>query len=223
MLPERIHRPTVWWWRWYCGYALRKHFHRVMGYGEPVPGAWGEGTLVLCNHVSWWDGIVLDWLLRGGHGDLRCMIDEVQVRRHPFFRRVGGFSVDRGSGRDALRACVHAAALLRVGHTVVVFPQGAIVPAGREVVLERGFTRILDDAPGARVVVMALRYGFWEHQRPEVMVHVGGVMSGKSAGMEDVTAAMRSGVAALAEAEGQRRTGDVLLRGRRGIAEWRRG
>ncbi|MFN4241823.1 MAG: lysophospholipid acyltransferase family protein [Tepidisphaerales bacterium] len=221
MLPETIHRPTLWWWRWYCRYALRRHFHRVMRYGAELPPASPTGTLVLANHVSWWDGITLDAVLRPTHPELRCMIDEVQVRRHPFFRRVGGFSVNRSSPRDAVRACAHAAGLLRDGKTVVMFPQGAIVPAGRPLVLERGFTRILDDAPDAAVLVVALRYEFWEHQRPELLVHIAPPLAGRSAGRDDVTAALAGGLAELARASDQRAAGEVLLRGRKAISEWR--
>lgn len=192
-----------------------------MLYGTGLPPRSATGTLVLANHVSWWDGITLDLVLRPTHPELRCMIDEVQVRKHPFFRRVGGFSVDRTSPRDAVRACAHAAGLLRSGRTVVVFPQGAIVPTGRPLALERGFTRILDDAPQAQVVIVALRYEFWEHQRPELLVHIGVPMPGVSAGLDDVAAAMNEGLGALQAVSNHRTPGRVLLRGRRAISEWR--
>lgn len=222
MLREKPNPLIQAWWRWYCPFALRKHFHRVMLYGELAsPLHSSSGTLYLANHLSFWDGIVLSHLLHSHYGEEqpRCMIDEAQIARHPFFRRVGGFSVDRTSPRDALRAIAHAADLLSAGHGVVLFPQGRIVPGEAPMQLERGFTYILDRAPRARVVALALRYEFWNDQRPELLVHLARPEPASTFGFDTAVTLLSRGLADLRRASLTRTPGEVVLRGRRSIAE----
>lgn len=228
MLVETPNPVVLAWWRWYCRYALRKHFHRVMLYGdlarpatEPTAEPGAAATLYLADHLSWWDGVLLFHLLgtRLGERGLRCMVDETQVRKHPFFRRVGCFSVDRTRPRDGLRAVRHAADLLERGHSVVVFPQGRIRPADAPVSLERGFTYLLDFFPAARVRVLTFRYDFWEHQRPELLAWSSPTLAGNAAGLDDIADTFRAGVETLRDASLRRAEGDLLLRCRRSIAE----
>lgn len=221
MLPERPSSLVLAWWRVYCNYALRKHFHalRLYGHWQPAPKPRTAPTLYLANHLSFWDGIAINHVLLRDRLEptFRVMVDEEQVRAHPFFRRVGAFSVNRKSPRDALRACAHAAELLNAGHSVLLFPQGSIRPAAEPLHLERGFTYILDRAPTANVVVLTLAYEFWEDQRPELLLHTSPDLPGASAGLDDTREHFLSGLTALRTASLHRDPGRIALQGRRGI------
>ena len=111
--------------------------------------------LYVANHCSFWDGILLNEMLRRHRAQpLYCMIEEPQVRKHPFFRRIGGFSIDRGRPRDIRSAIDYASDLLngtvrgasrnRNAAALVVFPQGEIQPNDvRPLGFKRGIARIL--------------------------------------------------------------------------------
>ena len=222
VLPEQPNRLVQAWWNRYCPYALRKHFHALRAYGHwlpPAPNSPPPPTLYLANHLSFWDGIAINYalLFDRHHTTFRVMVDEEQVRAHPFFRRIGAFSVDRKSPRDALRACAHAASLLNSGHPVLLFPQGSIRPLHEPLHLERGFTYILDRAPTASVVILTLAYEFWEDQRPELLLHASPPLPGQSTGLNDTRARFAEGLEALRSASLTRNPGRVVLHGRRGI------
>ena len=169
-------RPNPWvlrWFNWYCRVALRRHFHNVQLEGE-LPADTTRGRLCIANHSNFWDGIVLNFLLRPLGQPLYCMIDEVQVKKHPFFRGVGGFSVDRSRPRSALRSLEYAAGLLNAGAAVILFPQGKQEPSDeRPLVFERGVARLLEQAQGCVICPIALLYEFAMEQRPEIHVRIG--------------------------------------------------
>jgi hypothetical protein len=208
------------WFDWYCGHALRKHFHRVHLYGD-APFDPARATLYVANHVGFWDPIVVDHLIRRTRPQPPfAMADLAQVRRHPFFRRVGAFSVDRTRPRDGMRAVRYAAQLLNGGpNAVLIFPQGGAEPAdARPLRFETGVERILALAPTASVMVVALRYEFWTDQRPELLVDVS-AGAGRTTG--ELQRQMTERLDALAAAGRERRRGDrLLVVGRRSISDW---
>ena len=219
MLPARPNALVRRWFDWYCGHALRRHFSAVHVYGD-VPFDPGRPTLYVANHVGFWDPIVVNHLMRTERPQpAYVMSDLQQVRKHPFFRRVGAFSVDRTSARDGLRAVRYAVDRLNGGAAVVIFPQGGVRPADeRPVRFERGVERILSLAPAADVVVVAVRYEFWTDQRPVALVDV-------SAGAARTTDGLRQQLTermdALTTAGRAQRPGDrLLVRGRASISEW---
>ncbi len=219
MLPAIPNRFVQRWFDWYCGRALRRHFHGVHMYGE-VPFDRGRPTLYVANHVGFWDPIVIHHLIRAERPQPAYAMAELeQVRKHPFFRRVGAFSVDRASPRDGLRAVRYAAELLRRPNAVLIFPQGGARPADeRPLRFEGGVERILTMAPTATVVVVALQYEFWTDQRPELLVDL-------SAGTSRTTDGLRQQLTdrldALAMAGRTHAPGDrMLVRGRPSISEW---
>jgi hypothetical protein len=155
------------------------------------------------------------------------MIDEVQVREHPFFRRVGGFSVDRTSPRDGLRAIDYASELLnRQAVGVIVFPQGELRHNDvRPLGFESGVARILQKCPGAKVVTLALRYEFWKEQRAEALVNAAQINLQTSSRREIVgslEANITSQLDQLRARGRQFEAGEILLQGRESISKWKR-
>jgi 1-acyl-sn-glycerol-3-phosphate acyltransferase len=232
VIEEKPSRALLWLWRHYSRRLLSRHFNRVMMYGPgltPEAKAPTGPTLFLANHSSWWDGVLMFEVLvrRLGRRSLRCMIDLEQVRKHPFFPYLGGFSVDRGSPRDGLRAVHHAGDLLNGGHDVVLFPQGGIRPMDGPLVLERGMERIVKRAAGARVMLMAIRYDFWFEQRPELLVWGEESFAAEELTTGRVREGIMRGMEELRRATMERREGEVQVAGHvrlrdRGLALLRR-
>lgn len=72
-----------------------------------------RATLYIGNHNTWWDALnplLLSERVIGKRA--RAMMDEKQLQRYPFFRRLGVFSICRRQPRKALASLDHAARLL---------------------------------------------------------------------------------------------------------------
>lgn len=154
---------------------LRRNFARLWLGGQPWPE--GEGpTIALLNHSAWWDPIVTlflshDLFRRDGYG----IMQGVQLRRYPFFRRIGCFGTSGDGIDDARVLALHAARLMRGGsrRTLWVFPQGELLPARVPLAFRSGAARLARAVPEAVVVPVAMRYEFRAEQRAEVFVRVG--------------------------------------------------
>ncbi|WP_245872743.1 lysophospholipid acyltransferase family protein [Deinococcus planocerae] len=136
----------------------------------PLPGG---GAVLAPNHHSWWDGYVLrevTWVLGQGY---RVLMTEGQLARFPFLRRLGAL------GTRDLREAVRAA---RAGAWVVVFPEGALQPAGPLRGVQPGAAWIARTA-GVPLVPVALRVTLRGAQHPEAYARFGRAVEGP--GLED--------------------------------------
>ena len=225
------HNPLVCrWFDWYCASALRRHFYAVRGYGRgPTPGEAGPRLVVAATHQSFWDGIVLNWWLKSlGWRRRWCMIDAEQVCLHPFFRKIGGFGVERGDPADARRSVRYAASLLddatpREPAALVIFPQGRIVHPALPIEIEPGvwFVARAADAP---VLPLALAYELWEEQRPELLIRPGELQRdfarlSRRQGTGVLCGTMASLRRVLTGDSAANSPGDLLLHGRRSIKD----
>jgi 1-acyl-sn-glycerol-3-phosphate acyltransferase len=145
-------------------------------------GVWLRGTLppadarlvVYANHTNFWDGFACHVLCRAGGWDAYCMMEEQHLARYRFLRRLGAFSVRRGDAHAAVETLRYAVDLLRQpGRAVVVFPEGVLRPwTGTRHALERG-VELLARRADARCLPVAIRYRFFEHELPDLLLAVG--------------------------------------------------
>jgi 1-acyl-sn-glycerol-3-phosphate acyltransferase len=83
----------------------------------------GEAHVFVCNHVSWYDVLVLV-----AHLPRYSFVAKAELFRVPVFgpaaRAVGTIPIDRDNRRAAFASYEEAAARIRGGRNVVVFPEG---------------------------------------------------------------------------------------------------
>lgn len=154
----------------YAGWTVRRHFRAVYVRGNLADT---RSPLLICvHHAGWWDPILLFHLSRRRFpGRHFTMMEEANLRRYRFFRKIGAFGIDRTSTSGPLASLRFALARLsEPASRVWIFPQGAIAPVDR---------RPLEVDPGASwiatrarvpVVAVAIRYEFREDQLPEAFV-----------------------------------------------------
>ncbi|MCA9493777.1 MAG: 1-acyl-sn-glycerol-3-phosphate acyltransferase [Myxococcales bacterium] len=107
--------------------------HQVLGLAEHVEGRLelddDDGALVLCNHRSWLDPLLLMHHLRSNG------LSKSEVRYIPFVGLMGWLCgtvyFDRRDKDQRARARKEVMALVRQGHRVQVFPEGTRTRAGR--------------------------------------------------------------------------------------------
>jgi 1-acyl-sn-glycerol-3-phosphate acyltransferase len=183
----------------YVRRKVRASFRAVWLRGE-LPSAPG-GLLVYANHTGWWDGFVVHQLGKAAGWDGYALMEERNLARYPFLRHIGAFSVRRGEAASSL---------------VFVFPEGEHRPPGElPLRLERGVETLARMGRAASVPV-AIRYAFFEHERPDVLLDIG--TPHPPLGLSDFRRRLEERVVALqgvTRLEGFHR----LLEGRRGVAE----
>ncbi len=104
------------------------------------------------------------------------MMDVRQLRRYPFFRWAGAFSVDQENGRGAMRSLDYIADELKggPGRSLWIFPQGSIRPQERRPLeFHSGLARLIRRVGPCLVYPVALRFEFFGEQYPEILVDVG--------------------------------------------------
>jgi 1-acyl-sn-glycerol-3-phosphate acyltransferase len=121
----------------------------------PAQGA----ALVVCNHVSFVDAVVLGGLL---HRPARFVMDHAYYKKmEPFFRFTRAIPIASAKEDPALkeRAFEEVKEALAEGELVVIFPEGKITRDGELNPFRPGIERILEESP-VPVSPVALR-GLW--------------------------------------------------------------
>ncbi|MFN4214376.1 MULTISPECIES: lysophospholipid acyltransferase family protein [unclassified Exiguobacterium] len=144
---------------------IRPFFHTVYVRADDVP----TPGLFLATHSSWWDGLIL--LMLNEHylrHDVHVLMDEDGLRRFPFFRHLGAFSIKKGKLSDVRASLAYAGSLLNDGKSVWMFPQGREYPQEhRPLEIGTGATMLLTK-PDVRLC--AIYYAFESHAAPVVYV-----------------------------------------------------
>jgi acyl-[acyl-carrier-protein]-phospholipid O-acyltransferase/long-chain-fatty-acid--[acyl-carrier-protein] ligase len=108
------------------------------------------GFLLLPNHITWVDAIVL---LLASPRPIRFIVDEGVYRNrflHPVLRAVGCIPITPRKAKDAMR---DAAARIRAGEIVCLFPEGELSRSGSLLRLRRGYEIIARQAEAPVVPV----------------------------------------------------------------------
>ena len=131
-----------------------------------LAGVWVRGRLPAdpvvwaANHHSWWDPFIAGALLTAAGHRTVLLADVANVDRYRFARRIGVV------GTDELRT---ALAAVRGGATLVVYPEGRLLPAGPPGPLAPGAAWSAARAP-ARLCSVAVRVLMRGRQYPEAYV-----------------------------------------------------
>src|SRR6266581_4605424 len=133
---------------YFIGRALGRCFYRVTALGiNNLPEG---GFLLLPNHISWVDAIVLQLTCPR---PIRYIIDQefyCKPTLHPFLRLVGCIPIDTRHSHSAIRAATEKIA---EGEIVCLFPEGQLERSGTLLRLRRGYELIARHAKAPVVPV----------------------------------------------------------------------
>jgi 1-acyl-sn-glycerol-3-phosphate acyltransferase len=105
-------------------------------------------VLILCNHQSWWDGVLLFILhqkIWKASFFAMMLFDELKKRK--FLTLLGAFSIQKNH-RSMFESISYASKLLRSSNHVVVFPQGRLEsPYKNHLSLGKGIQKLIELAP----------------------------------------------------------------------------
>ena len=161
----------------YFRWLTRRNFHTIAIRGienlENVPA--DRPVLLFCNHTNWWDGLLIYLLTRqmpqkAGY----CMMEEKQLKHYRFFTWLGAFSVDLSSPLRSAASLRYAQRLLEKKETAIwIFPQGRICRPSDPIEVKAGTEYLAKGAPRSLLIPVAMHYGFFREDRPNVLIEVG--------------------------------------------------
>jgi chlorobactene lauroyltransferase len=131
--------------------------------------------LIYVNHSSWWDGLVAFEISRLYKLDSFIMMEEKQLRKLRFFRRLGAFSVVREKPREAIKSIDYSVKILgeKPNRAVWIFPQGEILPNDvRPLGFFNGAAKIIEKFENCYALPVAIRYEFLGEFKPEIFVKI---------------------------------------------------
>nr|WP_233254260.1 lysophospholipid acyltransferase family protein [Salipaludibacillus keqinensis] len=153
---------------------IKRSFHQVsLTKSSSLPTQ--KRGIYLINHSSWWDSLMLFYLNQKILKlDAIAMMAEDGMKRFPFFKKIGAFSVNPGSRRSLIESLSYAAEQLKNEKHLFLFPQG------NETHLEKrpfnffsGAGYLHDKAPSTPVIPVVFYHGLFHHQLPEWFIHIG--------------------------------------------------
>lgn len=161
--------------RFYLHRLFRKTFHSIHLLGSSPDLDSKQPIILLPNHHSWWDGffiyVINEKILKR---PLFLMMLEEQLKKYPFFSKVGAFSIHPNNSKkilESLHYCRHLLHLpLSPAPLLCIFPQGELLPFySRPIKLKRGYEWIIKKSNTSLTILpLGTRIEFLAHQRPEV-------------------------------------------------------
>lgn len=157
-------------------YLLRRQFHSftLSGVIDGVPA--GQPAVYIMNHSSWWDGqLIYHAFKHTSAAEHYVMMEQRQLERYRFFRKIGAFSIDKHSPAGIRQSMRYAGGLLEAGHRIWIFPQGELKHQEiRPLAFRPGISLLLRQAPvHTPVIPVTLYYGLFQHARLQANLYVG--------------------------------------------------
>lgn len=154
-------------------WILRRKFNKIQVHEVELKP--NHSILLLQNHISWWDGfwgsyLCYEYFLKHFH----VMVQEDQLKKFPFFRYKGAFSIKKRS-RDVFESLSYAAELLNdPQNLVLMFPQGRLQSMHvTNIEFEQGVFRMMKEIKGpCQVIYCASVIEFMESFKPNVYLHL---------------------------------------------------
>ncbi|MBN2635786.1 MAG: 1-acyl-sn-glycerol-3-phosphate acyltransferase [Prolixibacteraceae bacterium] len=151
---------------------MKRSFHSI-----GLNGAFSDQkkpVLLVCNHVSWWDGI---WALHFNQSVLNrkyhFMMLEDQLQKNWFFKYTGGFSVAKKS-RSVIETIDYTAKLLHNNKNVVLlFPQGEIKSMHQhDFTFEKGIDKIFQKLNNpVQIIMLANIVDYFSNSKPNLAIN----------------------------------------------------
>ncbi len=117
--------------RWVLMHRAARGALRLMGIRLELAGTWpqAKGAVVVTNHASYFDGLVLAAVMPGEPAFVAKKELETQRVAGPFLRRLGALFVDRADPEGGVEDVKKALAAAQVGRMLVFFPEGTFTRA----------------------------------------------------------------------------------------------
>lgn len=159
----------------YCNILFWRRFSSVttdFNY-DPKPN---RKTLYYLNHNSWWDGLIPFYLNQNYFKqNARGIMEDKQLEKYPFFKRLGVFSINLDNPRSSIRSLRYAIeSLERPKSSLYMYPQGKIVPFSVDGLnFKKGIGWLCKQLPEVDVVPVGIYIHTMYDDKPKLEISVG--------------------------------------------------
>lgn len=174
-IPANEHKFVIWFFKWFTFYSMKFRFKNVYFRTNYTPHD-QDSTLILGNHHSWWDGLIPllinEFVFKQ---QARAVMEDKQLQKHPFFSRIGAFSINREHLKSALFSLNYCAQWLKnPGNSLFLYPEGKITSVTTAIQVEPGFLKILQQTPEVKVVLMTILINCTHQSKPDLILDIYG-------------------------------------------------
>lgn len=164
----------IFFFRYYVKLLFYRRFNKVWLDQNYHPDE-NKSTVYYLNHNSWWDGIIPLLLNEFRFGQRAgAIMDEVQLKKYPFFRKIGAYAIDRGNPRKAIKTLQWTADYLsQKGTCVFIYPQGSLTDPRQPISFESGLCWIYDHCREVDFVPIALHQNTYHSDKPTLHIKTG--------------------------------------------------
>ncbi len=135
-----------------------------------------DRSIYYLNHTSWWDGLI-PFLLNQKlfRQNARAMMEDRQMKKHRFFRRIGAFSVNLSDARSSVTSLRYAIkSMQRENASLFIYPEGRIVPFTTEKpVFREGLAWMSSKINGIDIVPVGIYFSHEKSYKPELFIKTG--------------------------------------------------
>jgi len=159
----------------YLRNLYKRRFDRIYYHSAYSPGTL-DTSIYFLNHYSWWDALtpilINNRILKQ---NMRAMMIEHQLRKFPFFRKLGVFSVDKEHPRKSLNSLKYAAdSMFRDKASLYIYPQGKIEDEHIEPLsIESGVAWLYQHLPDVDFVPIATTMNTRYSEKPRLFIQIG--------------------------------------------------
>ncbi|MEX1136393.1 MAG: lysophospholipid acyltransferase family protein [Balneolales bacterium] len=169
--PSRL---FIFFFRYYVKLLFSRRFNRVWLDQNYRPDE-NRSTVYFLNHNSWWDGIIPLLLNEFRFGQRAgAIMNEVQIRKHPFFKKIGAYAIDRNNPRKAIKTLHETVNFLdQKGTCLFLYPQGSLMGPCEPIVFEGGISWLHDHCDTVDFVPVALHQHTYYSDKPSLFIKTG--------------------------------------------------
>lgn len=161
-----------WFWQTTGRIGIRRRF-KAFELINPVQVAEDQSVILVGNHISWWDGFfAIEMNRQLWKKEFHVMMLEEQLRKRPFMRQTGAYSVQPGT-RDVVNTIAYSIDLLKTPENLIlIFPQGNIHSQyDRALQFNKGVEKICLKSPNSHLVFFATFFDYGSFATPIVRVY----------------------------------------------------
>jgi len=160
---------------WYSKFLTRIRFQNVFIENRYEPGG-DSKTIYFLNHSSWWDGLIPLLLNHFVFKQkARALMEDKQMRNHPFFSKIGAFSINLDEPRATIQSLRYAlSSLERENSSLFIYPEGEFGDGCEQnIKFKPGLAWLVKRLPFVDIVPVAIHQNNFRHSKSELFISVG--------------------------------------------------
>ena len=157
---------------------MRKNFTGMFETNQLPDIPENQSLLVTPNHISWWDGFIIEKLLtKRVNKTIHLMMLEKELKKVNFFSKVGAFSIDQENSASTKETILYTREVLKNSlNYCVVYPQGEIEPFEKPKLTIKKGIQLFIKTTNTMILPVAFKIQHENKKFPSIYVRYGSIL-----------------------------------------------